>query len=120
MEKLQFAVGSAIEWFNDNGMKLNSSKCHLLISGHKYECMLCTVSNTQIIETHLVKLLGVNIDSKLTFKTHMDIVCKKASQKINALARLCSIIPFQKRRTLMQAFIISQFSYSLDVPQQKY
>ena len=39
-------------------------------------------------------------------------MCRKASQKLNALSRLCSFISFQKRRTLMQAFFISQFSYS--------
>ena len=27
----------AIEWFKNNSMKLNDDKCHLLISGHKYE-----------------------------------------------------------------------------------
>ena len=38
-------------------------------------------------------------------------MCRKASQKLNALSRLCAIIPFQKRKMLMQAFFISQFSY---------
>ena len=27
----------AIEWFENNSMKLNDDKCHLLTSGHKYE-----------------------------------------------------------------------------------
>ena len=27
----------AIEWFETNDMKLNKDKCHLLVSGHKYE-----------------------------------------------------------------------------------
>ena len=92
-------------------MKLNSSKCHLLVCGNKFECMLCEIGGSQIIESHLVKLLGVNIESELTFKNHMGIVCRKASQKLNALSRLCSIIPFHKRRMLMQAFFISHFSY---------
>ena len=26
-----------IEWFQNNYMKLNKDKCHLLIAGHKYE-----------------------------------------------------------------------------------
>ena len=112
MAKLECATNSAVEWFHYNGMKLNSSKCHLLICGHKYECMLCKIDNTQVIETHLVKLLGVKIESELTFNNYMETVCKKASQKLNALSRLCAIIPFQKRKMLMQAFFISQFSYS--------
>ena len=93
-------------------MKLNSGKCHLLVCGHKFECMICNIENFQVIETHVVKLLGVKIESELTFNTHIEILCRKASQKLNALSRLCSIIPFEKRKMLMQAFFISQFSYS--------
>ena len=111
MAKLESAAQSALDWFHSNGMKLNSSKCHLLVCGNKFDCMLCEIGGLQIIETHLVQLLGVNIETELTFKNHMRIVCRKASQKLNALFRLCSITLFQKRRMLMQAFFISHLSY---------
>ena len=26
-----------VQWFEENYMKLNKEKCHLLVSGHKYE-----------------------------------------------------------------------------------
>ena len=42
----------------------------------------------------------------------METVCKKASQKLNALSRLCTFIPLYKRKLLMNAFFESQFSYS--------
>ena len=51
----------------------------------KFECMLCHVENSNIIESSEVKLLGIKIDSKPTFDSHMDMICKKASQKLNAL-----------------------------------
>ena len=112
MEKLQCATKSAMEWFHYNGMKLNFSKCHLLVCGHKFESMILTIENTMVIETNLVKLLGIKIESELTFNKHMGIVCKKASQKLNALSRLCALIPFHQRKLLMNAFFDSQFSYS--------
>ena len=74
--------------------------------------MICNVGETRVIETHLVKLLGVEIESELTFNSYLDTVCKKASQKSNALSRLCSFIPFNKCKCLMGAFFVSQFSYS--------
>ena len=80
--------------------------------GHKFECMICKIENSRVIETHLVKLLGINIESELTFNNYMEAVCKKTSQKLNALSRLCAIIPFLKRKILMHAFFDSQFSYS--------
>ena len=112
MAKLECATNSVMEWFCYNGMRLNSSKCHLLVCGHKFECMVCKIGNTHIIETHLVKLLGIEIESELTFNKHMDNVCKKASKKLNALSRLSIFIPFHKRKMLMNAFFDSQFSYS--------
>ena len=36
-EKLEKNFELFIHWFEDNNMKLNTDKCHLLISGHKYE-----------------------------------------------------------------------------------
>ena len=45
MPKLECAAKSALEWFHFNGMKLNSSKYHLLVCGHKYEC-ICAKSIT--------------------------------------------------------------------------
>ena len=112
MAKLECAANSAREWLFYNGMKLNSKKCHLLVCGHKFESMICKIDHTMVIETHLVKLLGITIESDLTFDKHMAIVCKKASQKLNALSQLCALISFDKRKMLMNAFFNSQFSYS--------
>ena len=111
MEKLEAAAEKAISWFEYNGMKINSDKCHLLVCGKKYELMLANIGDEQIIESNKVKLLGINIDSGLTFNEHLNSICKKASNKLNALSRQCAFLPFQKRRILMQAFITSQFNY---------
>ena len=78
MTKLECATNSAMEWFHYNGMKLNSSKCNLLVCGHKFESMILRIGNNQIIETHLVKLLGIEIEFELTFKNYMKNICKKA------------------------------------------
>ena len=57
------------------------------------------------------KILGITIDNKLTFKSHLKNICKKANQKLNALARITKFTsPFQ-RKTLLNSFIKSQFSY---------
>ena len=38
--------------------------------------------------------------------------CKKASQKLNALIRICPYLTVDRKRSIMKAFIESQFSYS--------
>ena len=52
---------------------------------------------------------GIKFDSSLSFKGHITSLCKKASQKLHALASNYMDLP--KRRVLMKAFITSQFNY---------
>ena len=42
---------------------------------------------------------------------HINNLCKKASAKLNALARIACYMDFSKRRLIMKAFITSQFGY---------
>ena len=38
-----------------------------------------------------VKLLGVTIDFKLNFNTHISNICKKAARQLNALKRISTV-----------------------------
>ena len=101
----------AIEWFENNCMKLNQDKCHFIVSGHKHENVYAKVSETLIWEEKQVKLLGIELDSHLLFDKHVLSLCKKASRKISALTRVVKFMNLQQRRTLMKAFVVSQFNY---------
>ena len=48
--------------------------------------------NTDIKNHKEEKILGVIIDNKLRFKSHVKNLCKKASQKIWALLRLINYL----------------------------
>ena len=66
----------------------------------------------EIIEcSSSVKPLGVTIDNKLNFDEHVSKLCKKASQKIHALARISNFVSQDKLCIIMSAFIESQFGY---------
>ena len=56
------------EWFQNNYMKLNGDKCHLMIFGEKTDDLSITIENTTIIESTEQKLLGVTVDRQLSFK----------------------------------------------------
>ena len=45
---------------------------------------------------------GITIDSNLSFEEHVNNICKKASQKLNALARISSYMDIQKQRENMK------------------
>ena len=97
------------KWLNNNYMKVNTGKSHLLLSGNSRAT--ATIDNSYIESEDEQVLLGITTDSNLTFENHVRNICKKASQKLNALARIAPYMNIQKRTTVMKSFVTSQFSY---------
>ena len=64
-------------------MKANPDKCNFICSTDDK-----VVENQKISNRPYEKLLGVRFDSKLTFDTHINDICKKADLKLNVLARI--------------------------------
>ena len=99
-------------WFHENQMTLNPEKCHYMVIGGRdllHEIML---SNSKIISSNEEKLLGIFLDSKLIFQSHIGSFCRKASQEINALARLKNFLILDQRNLLLLDTVIkSQFTY---------
>ena len=79
--------------------------------GNKCKDSVVNIGNSIIKESDYEKLLGVTFDKKLNFTKHVEDLCKKANQKLHALARLSNYMDPVKLRLLMDAFIKSQFIY---------
>ena len=108
LEKISIVL---LTWFKNNGVKANADKCHLLLSlSNNLEA---NIGGAIVKSSDNEKLLGVTIDNKLKFEKHVNNICDKASQKLNALARMSSYMDLHKRRLIMKAFINSQFGYCL-------
>ena len=67
--------------------------------------------DTIIFNSKEEKLLGIAFDNNLSLETHLNKICKTASNKISALARLSSFMNVSKKRLIMNAFFTSQFNY---------
>ena len=111
LRRLEHDSKLAIEWFENNYMKLNPEKCHFMISGFKYETLFANVSENKICETSKQNLLGVYIDKELKFDYHLTELCKKAGRKLNALSRISYFLSQEKRRIVMKSFVETQFGY---------
>ena len=57
------------------------------------------------------KPLGITFKTNFRFDDHVASFCKKTSQKLNALTRFAQYMNFAQRRSIMKAFICSQFGY---------
>ena len=109
ISSLTKASEDIFKWFLDNEMKVNPEKCKLIVNAP--ENVSLKLSNNSIESSNTVKLLGVEIDSNLTFKGHINSVCKKANQKLHALARISPFMDLNQKRLLFNAFFKSQFAY---------
>ena len=111
LNNLKLQANILDKWFKDNYMKANPGKYHLLLSATE-ETNTLNIEDICINSSKCEKLLGINIDSNLTFETHVELLCKKASQKLNALLRVTWSLNFDQRKLLLNAFITSHFSYA--------
>ena len=99
-----------ISWFKNNYLKPNPDKWHLLLSeiGDDH-CV--KIGQDLISNSATEKVLGVTFDNKLNFNSHINKLCKKAIQKLYALARVSNFMSCNQRKIIMNAFISSQFNY---------
>ena len=99
-----------LDWIKNNQLKANPDKFHLILS-EKDESISINVAGFEIENQLSAKLLGIKIDSKLTFDEHVSNLCFKASQKLHALARIRSYMSIKQSKILMKTFILSHFGY---------
>ena len=89
-------------------MKANLGICHLLLTTKSPEVV--SIDGIQITSSTAETLLGITIDSELSFENHLSVICNKVSRKINALGWIANYMPLE-RSIVMKTFIESQLNY---------
>ena len=95
ISSLQESAEKLFRWFSHNQMKGNTDKCRLIVSTD--EPIEIRVGVSLIKNSTWKKLLGIKIDNKLNFDTHVKGLCKKANNKLRALARATPYMSLEKR-----------------------
>ena len=109
LEKLEEVGKVLFEWFSNNFLKANADQCHLILSTHKPFSI--NRDNEVIKNSNNKKLLGINLNNRLGFDTHVANICNRVSKKLHALARISQYMNIHKQRMTMKAFIASEFGY---------
>ena len=63
-----------IEWFENNNMKLYRDKCHLLVSGHKFDTFWVKMTDKKVWETAKQKLLTMAVGGNLNYDNYFVFV----------------------------------------------
>ena len=106
---LKEVSAALFNWFKNNHLKNNVNKSHVLVSTNKP--IGIKIGDYTIDNSKWGELFGVKRDLNLNFNDHISDLCKKASRKMSALARVTHFMGLSKRKLLMNAFFTSQFSY---------
>ena len=100
-------------WFKCNYSSINESKTKVLPLGDNppyYELFAdCTRPPLEVV--HDMKLLGLTIDSSLSFKAHIKSVCNKVDVKGSALRRVRKFIPSEVMVNIYKALILPHLEY---------
>ena len=83
----------------------------ILLSRGPTSDLLVNVGGHSIPPNNTLKMLGVTLDDKLNFKTHIRNVCEKASRQINALERISKFFNEQCRMHVYKSFVSANFNH---------
>ena len=107
LEKLE----QFIEWFQINKMTMNAEKCHLFITGNKFDEVWVKSRDDMIWGNRTVKLLEITIDNELKVDEHLTTICLKANRKLTTFTKIRKYLDFNKVRLLFKSLFESQFKY---------
>ena len=100
-------------WLLANKLTLNASKSEYMIIGSRKRLLpLDTDPHVFIIDrVDNTKTLGIFTDENITWKTHINHVCKKVSKSIGVLRRAKRMISMASLERLFNALVLPHFDY---------
>ena len=113
LKNLKHDMINVSKWFKVNSMKANPKKFQFMILGKgTRQTITLNINNIEIRESQNVDFLGLIIDNRLTFKNHINMLCRRAYYKLHALRRIRKYLTLEKSKLLYNNFINNQFNYA--------
>ena len=114
---LNKSVAEIAQWATINKLPLNEDKTKVLaVTGKRFGVKIdyplnVTVNGNPLKNVTNAKLLGLNIDEKLSFEIHVDELCKKLSKRIAVLRKIRSYLSLRQRKMFYNSMIRSVMNY---------
>lgn len=107
-------LDNVVGWLTANNLKLNVSKTKLMdFYNNDITNLNINILGHTINETDETKFLGLIIDKKLTWKSHVDTVCKKLSQYSYALYQLSKTVSQSTALISYHGYVTSTLRYGI-------
>ena len=104
-------------WFNHNKLTLNQAKTEYIdFSKHKYKEnreQTLQINGEAISRVDETKFLGVYLDKRLTWRTHIEKVITKISQTVGIISRARSFMETHQLAQLYNTMVLPHLQYCL-------
>ena len=117
-EKMQSALNDINKWMSDNRLKLNSTKTNCMFidnSGRQTTDLVLTLNGNTISRVKSTKVLGIVVDERIAFKSHIDYICSQLSKRVGLLSRLSYFVPKPTLNLVYKAIVQPLIDYGLPV-----
>ena len=105
-------ANAAVTWFHENQMVDNPEKFQsIILPRNDGVSTPLSVQNNDLCPTNEITVLGVMLDDRLSFKSHVDDMCNRASRQMNSYQRFSKYLKIDRRLSVYKSFIQSNFSY---------
>ena len=111
VDLLQAESRVAITWFTLNQMLGSPEKFQAIFINCAENDIEIEIDGIKLSSEDHVKLLRVNLDSKLNFEIHIQQICFKAGNHLNVLKRLSTFIHCKDRMAISRSLILCHFEF---------
>ena len=117
--RVEHTVNVAHRWFIANSLKINPTKTDLVLVKSKRRQLNDDFSikfgDAQIYPSATVKVLGVTVDSNLTFEAQISSVIRRCYATMGGLAKFARVLPRQVKIMIIEALVFPHLSYCITV-----
>ena len=119
-QKAEQCLNDIIKWLTANRLLLSEEKTNYSIFMPRNKDIPDTLNSINIngktiLRTDSCKYLGLILDDKLTFKNHIDLLCKDLIKVISAFRIIKEWVPNKHKLKLYYAYFHSKLLYALEI-----
>ena len=103
------------EWIKANKLSLNLKKTKCMLFSNSLDSLPgnVTFDTTILDEVSSITFLGVCVDNKLSWKCHINNICKTISRNIGVMNKLKYCLPTSALKTLYSSLILPYLNYGV-------
>ena len=117
--RVENTLSTVLTWCTQNRLKINPSKTEMLVIKSRRQASDTNFSvlfgDDEISPSDSVKILGVTVDSHLSWDSHVGIVVQRCNVILIGLARLQHKLPKCTRQLLVESLVFPHIRYCLTV-----